>query len=87
MVKQLPPEVVEKKIKMPFGGDRLLGAFLDDVQRPCHRSVAKYFLVKELKGETGICKTLYGYNRETGKITFISRTFAKPQPSKPIKKG
>ena len=83
MVQKLPPEVIEKTMPMPFGGDRLLGAFLDERQSPCHRSVAKYFLIKELKGNTGICKSLYSYDNITGQTTFISRTFFNPvKPSK-----
>ena len=53
------PDVVEKICPTPNGGDRAIGAFLDENKRPTQKDGAKYFLVKELKAGKGICKILY----------------------------
>jgi len=77
MANKTEPEIIDKKTRTPFGGDRLLGVFLDANQKPCDRSVARYFFVKELIGGSGICKALYSY--KDGKLAFMNRTFIKPK--------
>ncbi|MDR0850822.1 MAG: hypothetical protein LBN07_05120 [Christensenellaceae bacterium] len=67
------PDVVEKICPTPNGGDRAIGAFLDENRQPTSKDNAKYFLVKELKQGKGICKILYEIT-STGTLKMLNKT-------------
>lgn len=67
------PDVVEKICPTPNGGDRAIGAFLDENKKPAAKDGAKYFLVKELKQGKGICKILYEIT-DSGTLKMLNKT-------------